>query len=62
MYLILLLVLFSSIAVSADSKELYAGYSSQQVVGWVKPKSSAVPEEGEFEHVGMEAYFGTPRT
>ena len=55
----------SSIAVSSDSKELYAGYSSQQIVGWVKPKSSSVPEEGEFEHISgttMEVYYTSPRT
>ena len=53
-------LLLSSIAVSSDSKELYAGYSSQQIVGWVKPKSSNVSEEGEYEHAhaGMEAYYG----
>ena len=62
------LLLFSfhfSIAVSSDSKELYAGYSSQQIVGWVKPKYSAVPEDGEFEHLPgatMEAYYTTTRT
>lgn len=56
--------IIDSIAVSSDSKELYAGYSSQQIVGWVKPKSSNVPEEGEFEHVhvGMEAYYNNTRT
>ena len=48
-----------SIAVSSDSKELYAGYSNQQIVGWVKPKSSSVPEEGEYEHLGMEIYYTT---
>ena len=51
---------FPSIAVSSDSKELYAGYSSQQIVGWVKPKSSSAQEDTEFEHLPgttMEAYY-----
>ena len=50
---------------SSDSKELYAGYSSQQIVGWVKPKSSSAQEDAEFEHLQgttMEVYYTSPRT
>ena len=60
--LFFLLSSLASIAVSSDSKELYAGYSSRQVVGWVKPKSSSGAEEGDYDQLGMEAYFASPRT
>ena len=38
------------------SKELYAGYSNQQLVAWVKPRYEQ-KEEPEFEHLGLEQYY-----
>ena len=45
-----------SITISSCSKELYAGYSNQQVVAWVKPKHNANPnqEDGDLD---MENYY-----
>ena len=45
-----------SIGISSLSKELYAGYSNQQLVAWVKPRYE-YREEHDFEHLAMEPYF-----
>jgi len=46
-----------SITISSCSKELYAGYSNQQVVAWVKPKHITNHEEADFVDLGMETYY-----
>ena len=45
-----------SIGISSLSKELYAGYSNQQLVAWVKPRHEQ-REDQEFEHLGLEPYY-----
>ena len=42
----------SSIGISSLSKELYAGYSNQQLVAWVKPRHEH-REEQDFEHLSL---------
>lgn len=62
-YVYILTFLFSSIAMSSDSKERLQ-QPSDSGLGWVKPKSSNVSEEGEFEHgrgAGIKAYCGGTR-
>ena len=48
-----------SVAVSSDNKELYAGYSNQQIIAWVKPKHSPAnfADEGEYEYQGLDNYY-----
>lgn len=49
-----------SLAISSDNKELYAGYSNQQIAAWVKLKhdiAGAHTQEGEFEHLNLDNYY-----
>jgi hypothetical protein len=52
----ILILSVHSIGISSLSKELFAGYSNQQLVAWVKPRHEQ-REEQEFEHVGLEPYY-----
>ena len=59
-YSTVILSLPHSIGISSLSKELFAGYSNQQLVAWVKPRYEQ-REEQEFEHVRLEPYYTMPK-
>lgn len=48
-----------SVAISSCSKELYAGYSNQCLVAWVKPKhdASSDPNSDSYVDLGLDKYY-----
>ena len=54
---LIIIIIVYSVGISSLSKELYAGYSNQQLVAWVKPHHDVQKEDQDFEHLGLESYY-----